>query len=88
MSRGCVQGAEKSENHGGEGAFPSGILFGLELSGASTCKWEASALQYSDSQGLVKVSTGILKVGKLSDADRQTANLNINAKNNSYALAA
>ena len=38
--------------------------------------------------GLVKVSTGILKVEKLSDADRQTANLNINANNNKLALAA
>ena len=36
--------------------------------------------------GLVKVSTGILKVEKLSDADRQTANLNINADND-YELA-
>ncbi len=39
-------------------------------------------------RGLVKVSTGILKVEKLSDADRQTANLNINANNNKLALAA
>ena len=38
--------------------------------------------------GLVKVSTGILKVEKLSDADRQTANLNINANNKELALAA
>ena len=36
--------------------------------------------------GSVKVSTGILKVGKLSEADRQTANLNINADND-YELA-
>ena len=38
--------------------------------------------------GLVKVSTGILKVKKLSGAVRQTANLNTNANSNEVALAA
>ena len=38
--------------------------------------------------GLVKVSTGTRKVEKLSDADRQTAKLKINANNNKLALAA
>ena len=38
--------------------------------------------------GLVKVSTGVMQVEKLSDADRQTAKLKINANNNRVALAA
>ena len=37
--------------------------------------------------GLVKVSTGVMQVEKLSDADRQTAQLKINA-NDRVALAA
>ena len=38
--------------------------------------------------GSVKVSTGVMQVEKLSDADRQTAKLKINANNNRVALAA
>jgi hypothetical protein len=46
-------------------------------------------LKEESSPGLVKVSTGNLQVEKLSEADRQTANLNINANNNrELALAA
>ena len=36
--------------------------------------------------GSVKVSTGVMQVEKLSDADRQTAKLKINANNNRVAL--
>jgi len=65
-------------------AFPGGCIPVRRLLKYEKQLEEILCCQY----GLVKVSTGILQVEKLSEADRQTANLNINANNNKLALAA
>ena len=57
-------------------------MFSTDRSGAEnmerSCMYPAKKIEY----GLVKVSTGILKLVKLSAGKRQNPNLNINANDN------